>query len=238
MRYDHSECAESDHDRRPPLDNERLGDKPPGDDPQPVDADGLIVCNDCGAAMFWCATFGYDHVDPKAPPCFLIGADVLWGNGYVAAVERALASGTIVEPADPHFCPECGEHVPPDADFEAAHVYTSSGVLVVGCEGYFVIDPNTVGIAAAGWTDWRDTPTEFPDLPRAEPSMTSFAAFGCLECVTCGARSQWVRTDGPPGPAPGRRWDADHQDSTGHGQFSMWSLTRTAVTLYAGGGAS
>ncbi|SEF34307.1 hypothetical protein SAMN05421837_107314 [Amycolatopsis pretoriensis] len=68
MTYDHAECAADRHDRTP-------ADATGTDDDQPADADGLIVCRDCGAALMYCETFDdYDHADPATPPCFLIGA--------------------------------------------------------------------------------------------------------------------------------------------------------------------
>lgn len=68
MQLDHRNCGPDSHDRTAPA---PLGT----DDDQSTDADGLIVCRDCGAALMHCATHDdYDHADPAAPPCFLIGA--------------------------------------------------------------------------------------------------------------------------------------------------------------------
>jgi hypothetical protein len=62
MTRNHANCAADRHDRTS------------GGDDQPTDADGLMVCRDCGAALMYCETFDdYDHVDPAAPSCFLVG---------------------------------------------------------------------------------------------------------------------------------------------------------------------
>jgi hypothetical protein len=44
-------------------------------------------------------------------------------------------------------CPECGHSAPPD---DGAHVVLGNAV-VIGCEGYCVIDPNAVGVPRLNW---------------------------------------------------------------------------------------
>jgi hypothetical protein len=71
---------------------------------------------------------------------------------YVAAVRAALKSGQR-PPVLRGDCPECGHLVADDRDRD--HVVIDvpgvGPVVVVGCEGYFVIDPNAVGIDAPDW---------------------------------------------------------------------------------------
>jgi hypothetical protein len=57
-------------------------------------------------------------------------------------------------------CPECGDHVDDITDTEHVVVTLTGDVtaIVVGCEGYFVIDPNLVGIDSDTWQDWRKLP--------------------------------------------------------------------------------
>jgi hypothetical protein len=74
---------------------------------------------------------------------------------YVAQCDAALASGAITQPENPHYCPECNQVVSRSEDVNGWHKYTSQGVLVVACEGYYVIDPNLVGVPLM-WHDWRD----------------------------------------------------------------------------------
>lgn len=68
-RTDHRLCSEDAHDRSMPDNWETV--------PQEMAADGLLGCNDCGKALFYCRdTEWYAHCDPLAS-CFLHGA---WGS--------------------------------------------------------------------------------------------------------------------------------------------------------------
>lgn len=49
-------------------------------------------------------------------------------------------------------CPECDREAFTDPD---AHVLVN-GYVVIGCEGYYVIDPNLVGIESPNWSSWLD----------------------------------------------------------------------------------
>ncbi|HET9144022.1 hypothetical protein [Actinophytocola sp.] len=75
---------------------------------------------------------------------------------YVAAANAYYASPSAVLPARPRFCPECGEDKPAETDVNAEHGYADNGVLLIGCEGYHVQNPNTFGITAPHWQDWRN----------------------------------------------------------------------------------
>lgn len=68
-------------------------------------------------------------------------------DAYVAAVKAARPADVRAWLTD--TCPECGE-VRPDDD---AHVVLE-GAVVVGCEGYWVVNPNAVGITSPTWDDW------------------------------------------------------------------------------------
>lgn len=60
---DHSQCLPEAHDRTLPEGSE-----------QTRHADGLLGCNGCDAALYYCTTYEwYYHVDPDAAPCFLAG---------------------------------------------------------------------------------------------------------------------------------------------------------------------
>lgn len=54
-------------------------------------------------------------------------------------------------------CPECGTRpgpTEPDPDRFAEHAMIRETV-VIGCEGYWVINPNAVGIDSPNWHDWN-----------------------------------------------------------------------------------
>jgi hypothetical protein len=82
---------------------------------------------------------------------------------YVLAVVTAHESGSIPTGALTTVCPECGET---SNEFDSFHTVmsvnpgpelTSSGVyIIIGCEGYWVVNPNLVGIVSKTWTDWNE----------------------------------------------------------------------------------
>jgi hypothetical protein len=73
---DHAACLPADHDRTLPDDGSRAYDQPYDEqgylsDKQVHAADGLLGCNDCGEALFYCQRDNrYRHVSPDAE-CFL-----------------------------------------------------------------------------------------------------------------------------------------------------------------------
>jgi hypothetical protein len=91
-------------------------------------------------------------------------------SDYVSAVRGAIANDqTNVDRYLTNICPECAQvGIPGDGDHHMV-----GPCVVVGCEGYFVVDPNLVGIAAPHWQ-----PT---DLATAEPDPTDSDANGCME---------------------------------------------------------
>ena len=85
---------------------------------------------------------------------------------YVVAVARtADARNRAVWELMTSTCPECqrtmtgldnDDHLVlrvPGAEHDDAQVF-----VVIGCEGYWVINPNVVGIKCDTWLDWRDEP--------------------------------------------------------------------------------
>lgn len=79
-------------------------------------------------------------------------------DAYALAVHEALNDPARAEAMRPWItdtCPECGEIAGED---DGMHV-RSDGVLAIGCEGYYVINPNVIGIDSPNWQDWR-TPVE------------------------------------------------------------------------------
>lgn len=80
---------------------------------------------------------------------------------YVALVDIALTEGRINPPLTTR-CQECDSDF---ADLDEAHeddehiiIATTSDTtaVVVGCEGYFQVDPNLVGLDASNWMNWMD----------------------------------------------------------------------------------
>ena len=67
---------------------------------------------------------------------------------YLAAVTRAMmSSDTRVAPYLSPICPECGQLAGPE---DGVHIMLGA-VVVVGCEGYWVINPNVFGIPSPNW---------------------------------------------------------------------------------------
>jgi hypothetical protein len=88
-------------------------------------------------------------------------------DAYVAGIVAALRAGRVPGDAITDTCPECGDtpqrttggrctdgHVvalAPEGRYGADHGLA----VLVGCEGYFVIDPTHAGVPIGGWEDWR-----------------------------------------------------------------------------------
>ncbi|MFK0015704.1 hypothetical protein [Streptomyces sp. NPDC091027] len=76
---------------------------------------------------------------------------------YLAAVRSAPVD--VIAPYMRVDCPEC--------DFDVSwndnedHVVVGSAV-VIGCEGYYVVDPNVVGVPTPDWCDWREPAVPTP----------------------------------------------------------------------------
>lgn len=53
-------------------------------------------------------------------------------------------------------CPECGmEPAEPDTD-EYHEFIENTRFVLIGCEGYHIINPNLVGVPRPNWCDWKD----------------------------------------------------------------------------------
>jgi hypothetical protein len=77
---------------------------------------------------------------------------------YLRAVR--LADPETIAPWRTSTCPECGQAPgTDDVDFgpdgTAGHV-TIGGAVVLGCLGYYVVNPAAVGLEPGSWQDWRD----------------------------------------------------------------------------------
>ena len=90
-------------------------------------------------------------------------------DAYVNAIAELLNAGTLPATASrTNYCPECGTDLMTPDDFYMDHVVWRDEsapyapnlmypdpVVIVGCEGYWVIDPAVVGIDSPNWSDWR-----------------------------------------------------------------------------------
>ncbi len=66
-----------------------------------------------------------------------------------------LADPTVLAPYQTRTCPECEEYVSgegfiPCSDSMYAHVVIG-GAVILGCEGYFVVNPGALGMEAGQW---------------------------------------------------------------------------------------
>lgn len=84
---------------------------------------------------------------------------------YRAAIVKAWFDGALPYGAITSVCPECDEIVYADepgdhvllGDWEIDEAHRGIGnVVIVGCEGYLIVDPNLLGWQHPGWQDWRD----------------------------------------------------------------------------------
>lgn len=70
---------------------------------------------------------------------------------YLAAVIRRLERNPNAVPTTPK-CPECGEEPEPWAEMHTTIVLRNGCTAVlIGCEGYLVVNPNLVGIRMPNW---------------------------------------------------------------------------------------
>jgi hypothetical protein len=70
---------------------------------------------------------------------------------YLTAVANAILRDGAVLPGAGDRCPECLNHINA-FDQEHAVILSDAGVIVViGCEGYHVIDPALVGLDRGNW---------------------------------------------------------------------------------------
>jgi hypothetical protein len=72
-------------------------------------------------------------------------------------------------------CPECGDHRGDDSltyDFDEVHL-VHRGWVVIGCEGYLVIDPQALGLDRGNWQDWVED-HDVPAVPKTEQDARDF----------------------------------------------------------------
>lgn len=76
---------------------------------------------------------------------------------YAEAVDAALQSGRLNDVPLTTRCPECGSDFGDldEAYEDTEHILTlttsDTVAVVVGCEGYYVVNPNRVGIDSPNW---------------------------------------------------------------------------------------
>jgi len=82
---------------------------------------------------------------------------------YVKYAIMAIDLGKVEIPLT-NRCPECGETI--DTYLSAASddphlVYQNTSdtfVILIGCEGYWVVNPELIGLPRGEWQDWTDNP--------------------------------------------------------------------------------
>lgn len=113
-------------------------------------------------------------------------------DGYLAAVADALACGADGAARLGRYlttmCPECDAQ--PGSEFDH-HVLSLDGHVLIGCEDYFVVNPNLVGLNRPLWDDWTIRPTT--------PPLTTSHTTGQLAAA---ADSQAARSAVGPDEAP------------------------------------
>jgi hypothetical protein len=79
---------------------------------------------------------------------------------YVDAVKNTMLG--VVLPWLTMICPECGIDVLEDEVDAVDHHVMLGPFVIIGCEGYLVVNPNVVGIFRMNWHDWRGDANELP----------------------------------------------------------------------------
>ncbi|MFC8428574.1 hypothetical protein [Streptomyces sp. NPDC057253] len=114
---------------------------------------------------------------------------------YLEAVRKTPLG--LIESYLTSVCTECDTHIPPcDPD---GHVMAGSAV-VVGCEGYWLIDPNVVGIEAPHWQDWRE-PVPYVADPQWSSYVQEFARWALGEAL-------WFESDPNLDGVGGHEWES------------------------------
>lgn len=85
--------------------------------------------------------------------------DAIYLVRYLA---QTLRDSTPVRPWQTTICPECGDIPTPNrmgglhGDSPYTHILDADGFVLVGCEGYHVINPNVIGMENPNWHDWHE----------------------------------------------------------------------------------
>jgi hypothetical protein len=94
-----------------------------------------------------------------------MGPDADRIQAFAEKVDTAIAAGKLSGPFSSR-CSECGDRFA-DADEAYAdenHIIVSitsdTFAVVVACEGYYMVNPNLVGIDSPMWSDWTQLPTD------------------------------------------------------------------------------
>lgn len=81
---------------------------------------------------------------------------------YLDRAVKAIEAGRSEIPLT-NTCPECGEKV--DTYLDAVdqanphmvmQVTSDNFAILVGCEGYWMVNPATLGLDGRGWSDWTE----------------------------------------------------------------------------------
>lgn len=78
--------------------------------------------------------------------------DIEQTAAYVTAVAQAMRSNAPLGRWLTMHCTECGTAPGQDDD---EHVIID-GYVIIGCEGYWIVNPATVGFDLEGWDDWTE----------------------------------------------------------------------------------
>ena len=71
----------------------------------------------------------------------------------------AVASHGVPLQYQTRVCPECGDDAPQNGGSNVSqdgHLHSDDGWIIVGCEGYHIVRPSTVGLVDGAWSDWTD----------------------------------------------------------------------------------
>lgn len=71
---------------------------------------------------------------------------------YLAAYFANRTNLTAYDDAPP-ICPECGCHA---QESPYPHIVDEHDNILVGCEGYFLVDPAKIDLPGGNWSDFRD----------------------------------------------------------------------------------
>lgn len=84
--------------------------------------------------------------------------DLSQANYLKAAIEAVTSDPDRVSRWMSDICSECCEPVEQFGYAEDSHVFLereeSTPVVLIGCEGYLMINPNVLGIIKPNWQDW------------------------------------------------------------------------------------
>lgn len=127
-----------------------------------------------------------------------------------------------------HICPDCLE-VPRRGDID--HITMENAgpdVIIVGCDGTWVVNPNAVGVEVPGWEDWSK--------PSESDARNDAYVARVKEAMQNGANViLWLTSRCPDCKRyPGRYGDAKHVGFVGHILISCtgrWVIDPNAVGL-------